>query len=255
MSNFIFGKNTVTTYIKTGKPVLKIFLHTPNQLNDLKTKELITYCKDNHIKIENLSNASSFPFNIDEVNHQGVIAEINTELEIYYSIDDFFDKDKPEKPYLFLLLDQITDMHNFGAIIRSSYNFGVNAIIFTKDNSPPLNNTIAKTSSGYLFMTKFIKVVNLRNCISDLKKYNTWIIGADSNSELKRTINIGKNDNIALILGSEGKGIRQKVLEACDYIVQIPGIAESLNVSVAGGILLYELSRIKGNDIKFFPFS
>ena len=141
-----------------------------------------------------------------------------------------------------LILDQILDPHNLGAIIRTAVAFGVENIIITSYNSVKDTPVVAKTSVGLNEIVNLIEVVNLNNAIKDLKKIGYFIIGLDG--EAKIEINkITDNKNLALVLGNEGRGIRDLVKKNCDELVKIPmsNAVESLNVSVASAIAIYEL--------------
>ena len=143
-----------------------------------------------------------------------------------------------------LILDQVLDPHNLGAIIRTAVAFGVEKIIITSYNSVKDTPIVAKSSAGLNEFVDLIEVINLNNAIKDLKKAGYFIIGLAS--EAKMTIDkIEDSSNLALVLGNEGKGIRELVKKNCDELVKIPmeDCAESLNVSVASAIAIYELWR------------
>jgi len=145
---------------------------------------------------------------------------------------------------LFLVLDGVTDPRNFGACLRSAASFGVDGVIVSKDNSAPLNDAAIKTASGAASLVRIYQVVNLSRCLDTLKKHGVWVVGtALEDSQLLTEIDL--KGNIALVVGSEESGIRQKTREKCDFLATIPcpypGL--SLNVSVATGICLYEINR------------
>jgi 23S rRNA (guanosine2251-2'-O)-methyltransferase len=142
------------------------------------------------------------------------------------------------------ILDQITDPHNVGAIIRSAAAFGVDAILLPKDNSPVESGTIAKSSAGILEKLDIFSIISINNTIKDLKDNNFWVIGLDGST--KTSINeMPKYDKIAIVLGSEGEGIRKLVKTNCDLLVKIPmqNSVESLNVSNAAAITFFTLNH------------
>ena len=182
-------------------------------------------------------------FNNREKNHQGYLMKVAERQKITF--DDFINslqnvKDLPK----LLILDQILDPHNLGAIIRTSVAFGIEKIIITSYNSVKDTPIVAKASVGLNEFVNLIEVVNLNNAIKSLKNVGYFIIGLDG--EAKITIDkITDSRNLALVLGNEGKGIRELVKRNCDELVKIPmeNCAESLNVSVATAIAIYQLWR------------
>ncbi|MCP4354520.1 MAG: 23S rRNA (guanosine(2251)-2'-O)-methyltransferase RlmB [Proteobacteria bacterium] len=174
--------------------------------------------------------------------HQGIIAFFKQEKK---SVN--FDK-IIEESNLIVLLDQVTDPHNVGAIIRSSDAFGAGAVVTTSKNAATDSPIIAKSSSGAIENTPLVTVSNLNNTIKALQKEGFWVVGLDgyANEEIQKADLKGK---IALVMGSEGSGLRKLVKENCDLLVKLPmiGSVESLNVSVACGVSLYEVQRQNTN--------
>jgi 23S rRNA (guanosine2251-2'-O)-methyltransferase len=168
--------------------------------------------------------------------HQGIAVRV--EYLPHYSIEDV-NEDNPNIKVA--ILDQISDPHNIGAILRSAAAFNIEALILTDDNSPIENAIIAKTSSGALEVVKIIRLTNLAAGIKTLKKKGFWILGLDSNTEQTFTKEITEG-KIAIALGAEGKGLRRLTKENCDFLVKISMSedAESLNVSNAAAIAFYE---------------
>jgi len=178
-------------------------------------------------------------------NSQGVVAIIGN-YDYYIELGEFLEKVAPLKKSIVLILDEVQDPRNFGAIIRSAEVFGVHGIIIPERNSVRINETVVKTSTGAIEYVDIIKVTNVSDTITKLKKLDYWIYGAEgegSNDYSKENF----PEKVALILGSEGKGIRKKVKENCDILIKIPmyGKINSLNVSVAGGILLGKIAEIQ----------
>jgi len=172
--------------------------------------------------------------------HQGVAIEVKPLQEI--SLEEYLAKNKEHKPLL--LLDQVTDPHNVGAIIRSAAAFSAGAVIVTKDHAPQESAILAKASSGGIEIVPIITVTNLAQSMELLKKHGFWCVGLEG--EAKQTIAQAKLDNkTALVLGAEGKGLRRLTGERCDLTVKLPisPDMESLNVSNAAAIALYDISR------------
>ena len=144
---------------------------------------------------------------------------------------------------LYLVLDGVTDPRNFGACLRTAVSFGVTGVIVPKDNSAPLNDAAIKTASGAASLVPVYQVVNLSRCLETLKKANIWVVGAILGAD-RNLADVDLKGGIALVMGSEDAGIRQKTREKCDFLAEIPtsGPELSLNVSVATGICLYAAS-------------
>ena len=145
---------------------------------------------------------------------------------------------------LYLVLDGVTDPRNFGACLRSAASFGVDGVIVARDHSAPLNEAAIKTASGAASLVRIYQVVNLARCLDTLKKHGVWVVGTVLEDSQPLT-EIDLKGNIALVVGAEESGIRQKTRERCDFLAAIPCPYPdlSLNVSVATGICLYEINR------------
>ncbi len=173
---------------------------------------------------------------------QGVAASKSEQK--YYDLYDIIDESKKSQYPLLLILDSIQDTHNVGAILRSADCSGVDGIIITKNNSAPINETVVKTSAGASEHVKITLINNLAQTIDELKQNGFWIVG----SYLEGAKDYTKVDYkipIAVIVGNEEKGIRKLTADKCDHLVRIPmkGKIQSLNVSVATGVLLFEILR------------
>lgn len=169
-------------------------------------------------------------------NHQGIIMDVK-DFE-YTKFDDLV-----ENSNKLVILDHLEDPHNLGAIIRTVEASGIDGIILPKNRSVSVNETVMKTSVGALYNVNICQVTNLNQTISKLKELGFWIIGTDMNASNYQDINYPEKS--ALIIGSEGFGMSRLVKESCDYVVSIPmyGKINSLNASVAAGIMIYELIR------------
>jgi len=163
-------------------------------------------------------------------------------------LDEIISRSKKSSSPLLLILDSIQDTHNVGAILRSAECSGVNGVIVTKHNSAPINETVVKTSAGATEHVKIAQVNNLANAIEELKENGFWIVGS-SLENAKPYTEVDYKIPVALIVGNEEKGIRKLTADKCDFLVQIPmtGKLQSLNVSVATGILLFEINRQRKN--------
>jgi 23S rRNA (guanosine2251-2'-O)-methyltransferase len=147
---------------------------------------------------------------------------------------------------LVLLLDEITDPHNLGAILRSADQFSVDLVVIPQSHSVKLTGSVAKVSSGASAWVATCPVTNLLRAMEQLKKAGYWLYGADKEGERADSVDLA--GNIGIVMGSEGKGLRRLVMEGCDGIIRIPssGHVDSFNVSVAAGILMYEVRRQQG---------
>lgn len=161
------------------------------------------------------------------------------------TVIDFCKKLKPEDKALVLVLDEITDPHNLGAIMRSADQFGVSLIVLPERRSASANETVIRISSGAAQYVTIATVTNLSRELDLLKEYGFWVYGADMNGE--KSYNTKFADRTVIVMGSEGSGMRSLVRQKCDHMISIPmqGHIDSLNVSVAAGILLYEFRRAK----------
>ncbi len=234
MAKFIYGKNPVANALEENK-VLSLYLK--EGFSDAKILKLISTTRT---KVRYVSNGDLMRLSHSDVN-QGIVAEIQS-FE-YSSVEEILHKAKDKTSPLILVLDEINDPHNFGAIIRSADAFGVDGIIIKDRNQVEVNSTVYKVSTGAVEHVRIAKVSNLSNVINILKKEGYWIYAAagEGKDEYHKQNYSGKN---AIIVGNEGKGISKLVRENSDFIIKIPmiGHINSLNVSVATGILL---SRIR----------
>ncbi len=224
---YICGKNVAKEYLNGNNKIEKAFLY--NNFNDI---EIINLLKMKKIKINYLSKIE-LDKKTDE-NHQGIILEIDN-----FKYTDLNEIKKLENP-LIVMLDHIEDPHNFGAIIRTCEAASIDAIIIPKDRSVSVNGTVIRTSVGASKYVPIIRVTNLVETIKVLKKEGFWFFGTDMDGE-----NYSKLDyrgKTCLVIGNEGNGMSKLVKDNCDFIASIPmkGQINSLNVSVATGIIIYK---------------
>jgi 23S rRNA (guanosine2251-2'-O)-methyltransferase len=239
----IYGFHSITSHIRMDPLSIKeIFIDEFR--TDGRVGDLMKLIETNQIKYH-LSSKDRLDGFISNQKHQGVVAIIREVKNKHVTIEDIVENDKSE-PFLFLILDGIEDPHNLGACFRVADAMGVDAIVCPKDNAVGLNSTVRKVASGGADSVPFVVVTNLARTIRYLKEKGVFIYGTDD--EASNTIGqISFNGSVALIMGSEGKGMRRLTKELCDDIFSIPmlGQVESLNVSVASGICLYEIIRQK----------
>ena len=229
---YICGKNVAKEYLNGNNKVKKVFLN--NSFND---NEIMNLLKSKKIKIDYVDKRELDKKTLE--NHQGIILEVD-DFE-YSNLNVILNKENP----LVVMLDHIQDPHNFGAIIRTCEATGVDAIIIPKDRSVSVNGTVIRTSVGASKYVPIIRVTNLVNTIKDMKKEGFWFFGTDMNGENYSKLNYkGKT---CLIIGNEGDGMSKLVKDNCDFIASIPMIGKinSLNASVATGIIIYEAVRIR----------
>jgi 23S rRNA (guanosine2251-2'-O)-methyltransferase len=179
--------------------------------------------------------------------HQGVIARVVDTPMPYKDIHDILESDLKEPPF-FLILDGVEDPHNLGACLRVADAMGVHAVIAPKDRAVGLNATVRKVASGAAETVPFIAVTNLARTIRELKDAGVFVVGTTMDSP-NTLLNTKLDGPIAIVLGAEGDGLRRLTAETCDTLVTIPmfGSVESLNVSVASGMCLYEVRRQRGD--------
>ena len=235
----IEGKNPIIEALKSDANIEKIMVAKGKK--ETGTEELFKLANEKKIKVQEVDRKK-----LDQISetgsHQGVIA-IASEYE-YAEIEDVLEKAalKGESPFL-VILDKITDPHNFGAIIRTANACGVHGIIIPKNRSVDISPISIKASAGAIEHTLICKVTNLTQTIKGLKEKGFWITGADMKG--KTYYNSDLKGAMAIVIGSEGEGISRLVKDECDFLISIPmyGEIESLNASVATGILLSEAAR------------
>ena len=243
--DIIYGKNSVTEAIKAGRSINKIFFAEGSRDNSLQ--KIIDLAKSEKIIFE-FVNRSKLDKISDNGKHQGVIANVATVQ--YSTLEEILNlaESKNEPPFI-ILLDELEDPHNFGAILRTADAVGVHGVIIPKRRSVSLNSTVAKTSAGAVEYVKVAQVTNIAQTLKKLRELNLKIVGSDMDGE-KIFSDADFTGGIVLIIGNEGKGIRRLTKENCDLLVKIPmvGKINSLNASVAGAILMYEIFSQRRSD-------
>lgn len=239
----IEGRNSVLEAFRSGKTIDRLFILDGCQDGPIKTilreakkgDTIITFVKKE--RLDQISETGK---------HQGVIAY--AAAYEYAEIEDMFRlaEEKGEPPFL-ILLDNIEDPHNLGAIIRTANQAGAHGIIIPKRRAVGLTATVAKTSAGAINYTPVAKVTNLATTIEELKERGIWFVCADMDGEVMYKLDL--KGPIGVVIGSEGEGVGRLVKEKCDFVAKIPmkGDIDSLNASVAMGILSYEIVRQRMN--------
>ena len=234
MAQYIYGKNMVMQRLNSGKAVGKLFL-----LEGMKDQNLMQAAKKAKCSVEWL-NRKKLDAMAEGGRHQGVIAEI--EEYRTYSLQEILDKIPYGKLPLLVMLDQLEDPHNLGAILRTCDAVGADGVIIKKNNSVKLGPTVAKVSTGAIETIPVHEAVNLTQTLETLKEKGFWVVGADMDRAVDyRDIQV--DVPLLLVIGSEGFGISSLVKKHCDYMAALPmiGSVTSLNASVACGIMLYEI--------------
>ena len=233
--NLIYGKNPVIEAINARK-ALKVFL--VHNFNDQKVINLI---KDNKLPVVNIS-PNEMEKMCDGGVHQGLAAELKPYQTV--SLEEIIIKANKKNKKIIVMLDNINDPHNLGAILRSADVFEAAGIVLPKHNSVSLNATVAKTSAGAINYVPVAVVNNLNQAIKTLKEEGYWVVSTDGSATIDYS-SIKYDFPVVVVIGSEGKGVSPLVLKNSDYIVKIPqfGHVNSLNASVAAGILLAEVHK------------
>jgi len=224
---YVYGKNVAHEVLKNPSQVRKVYLN-----RNFKDDFIMHALHSNRISIQYLDKLE-----MDQMidgNHQGIILKV-PDYE-YVGVSNFYDLDDA----FLVILDHLEDPHNFGAIIRTCEAAGVDGIVIPKDRSVGVNSTVMKVSAGALENMQIACVTNLRRTIDDLKKQGFWIIGTDMDGTSYTEIDY--RGKIAIVIGNEGSGMSRLISESCDFVacIDMLGKINSLNASVAAGIVIYQ---------------
>ena len=242
MENKIEGRNAVLEALRAGKPIDKLYVL--DGCPDGPVRTIIREAKKgdtiiNYVKKERLDQLS------ETGHHQGVIA-MAASYE-YATVEDILEKarEKGEAPFIFVL-DNIEDPHNLGAMIRTANLAGAHGVIIPKRRAVGLTPTVARTSAGAINYTPVAKVTNLKQTMEQLKKEGMWFVCADMDGTPYYQMDL--KGPMGLVIGNEGEGVSRLIKEACDFVASIPmkGDIDSLNASVAAGVLAFEIARQRG---------
>lgn len=229
----LFGRNPIREALKSGRDIEKLLISDADLSGS--AREILSMARAAGIRVQTVEKT-----HLDNLarNHQGMVAFASAHQ--YASMDDILEtaKERNEKPFI-VILDQITDPHNLGAIVRSAACTGAHGVVIPKNRAVGLTSTAVKTSSGAVEYVKVARVTNLSQTIKQLKQLGIWVYAADMEGKDYRQVDFAAGT--ALVIGSEGEGVSKLVLSQCDGTVSIPMVGEigSFNASVAAGILLH----------------
>ena len=240
MEDIVYGRNAVWEVMKGESRQIEE-VEIVKGTRGARINQIIGMAKNKNICVRYVDK-NKLNKTTNNQNHQGVIAYVGEKKQI--TLSELLKSLKQKKPF-FCLLDRICDPHNVGAIIRSAYLCGVDGLIIPERQSCGINSTVVKVSSGATEYIPIVQVGNLVNTIEKLKQKNIWIVGADISGEVCYQTDL--NCAVALVIGSESKGLRRLVKESCDLLVKIPTAGEisSFNASCSAAILMYEIMRQK----------
>lgn len=238
--NLISGRKPVLEAIQSETPIDKVMISS-NAHGEV-IDEIVKLLRQKNIPFK-FSPAGQIAKTAPGQNTQGILAFAGSKE--FSDITELMNiaKSKNEQPF-FLIFDEIEDVHNLGALIRTAVCVGAHGGIVPKHHNAPVNETVVKTSAGASLQFPMARVTNIAHTIDELKKNGVWIVGTEMSAGKKFT-EIDYTIPVAIVIGNEGKGMRRLVKEKCDFLVQIPmkGSFDSLNASVAGALVMYEVLR------------
>lgn len=245
-SNIICGRNPVLEALRSGREIDRLLV--AHGTGGGSVTAIIAKCRAKGILIKEIS-PQKLDYYCGGANHQGVAVMFASQE--YAAVDDMFAlaETRGEKPFL-IICDEIEDPHNLGAIIRTAEATGVHGVIIPERRSASLNATVAKAACGALEYVPVARVTNIANTIDALKQRGVWVFGADMDGDDYTRTDF--DTPCALVIGNEGKGIGALTAKECDAVISLPmcGKINSLNASVAAGILMYEVVRSRNADKK-----
>ncbi|GEN56950.1 23S rRNA (guanosine(2251)-2'-O)-methyltransferase RlmB [Halolactibacillus alkaliphilus] len=237
---WIIGKNPVTEALRSGRSINKLFIH--DQLNPKTQQQLAGLAKEAGVIVKKVPKQKLDQL-VDGAQHQGIVASVAAYK--YFELDDLFNraKEREEDPF-FIILDEIEDPHNLGSILRTADASGCHGVIIPKRRAVGLTATVAKTSAGAIEYVPVVRVTNIAKTIDELKERHVWVVGTEAEAD-KDYRELEGDLPLALVIGNEGKGMSRLVREKCDWTVKLgmKGNVSSLNASVAGSLLMYEIFR------------
>lgn len=237
-SNILIGRNAVAEAVKSGREIEKI---TALKGGEGSVKKILAQAKDKKIPIY-FSDKQALDRIAGNKNHQGIIA--HTSEFVYSEVEDILDtaKQRGEEPFV-IILDNLEDPHNLGAIMRTAECVGAHGIIIPKRRSVSVTDTVAKASAGAVEYMKVAKVTNISQTIEMLQQEGLWVGACDMDGDVYYKSNL--KGAVAIVIGSEGSGISKLVKSKCDFVVSMPMVGKitSLNASNAAAILMYEIRK------------
>lgn len=233
MADFIFGKNTVTAYLKSNQPLGDLYLFNKGSYPDIVAIARKKQVKINYVDKKKLDR-------MVEGAHQGVVLQV--EAFRYYDLAEVI---AAATGQLIVVCDQLEDPHNLGAILRTCDASGADAVVIGKHRSVSLNATVAKVSTGAINTVKVVQAGNIVTALKTLKNEGYWVIGAENDDKAVDYTSFAVDVPLVVVVGSEGKGLSRLVKEECDVLIKIEmlGSVNSLNVSVATGVVLFDIVR------------
>lgn len=244
---FLLGRNSVMEALKSGRSINKLLIAKGERHGTVR--EIIGLARAKGLIVQEVE-ISKLDIMTGKAKHQGVLATVAPVA--YVELEDILAKaqEKEEPPFL-VLLDELEDPHNVGAILRTADATGVDGVLLPKRRSCPLSATVAKTSAGAVEYVPVARIGNITQTLEGLKKQGFWVVGADMDGD-KDYYEADLTGPVVLVVGSEGKGIGRATKEHCDILVRIPmqGKISSLNASVACSLLLYEIRRQRRSKSK-----
>ena len=241
-NNFIYGRNPVEELLQNrADQVEKVYIN--RKLNKQSFSEILSLASNNRVPVVEVPGSKLYEL-VGKVNDQGVVAAIS-QIK-YEEFEDWLDRIEPNENTGILLLDEIEDPHNFGAILRTAAASGMDAVIVPKHRQAPVSAAVYKTSAGTAGRIPIVRAVNLNQAILTLKENKFWIAGMDMDGDSllwEQTFDVP----MAFVIGNEGRGMRKKTGEHCDFLLTIPmyNNVESLNASVSAALVCYEWRRQK----------
>lgn len=237
-ADLLIGRNAVSEALKSEREIDTLFLMRGN--NNPALKRLASMAKEKGAVVKDVD-SKKLDFMCGGGNHQGVAAYVA--VHEYATVDDILEyANKKNEPAFIIICDEIEDPHNLGAIVRTAECAGVHGVIIPKRRTVSLSYAVGKTSAGAVEYMRIARVSNLASTIDELKEKGVWIYGADMDGEDYKKADV--SGAAALVIGSEGRGVGRLIKQKCDVILSLPmkGHINSLNASVAAGILMYEIS-------------
>lgn len=234
----VYGLHAVEAAVR-NQPENVLQLYVQKGRNDNRIQKVIGIASNSGISVQAVA-TNRLKEKCPGVRHQGIVAEIRLDKQQPTSLEDILQKER----LLLLVLDEVQDPHNIGACLRTADATGVDAVIVSKNRSPELTSVARNVASGAAETVPYIMVSNIAQAIEKIKHANVWVVGTAG--ETDRTLyQFQASERIALVMGSEGKGMRRLTRESCDELISIPmqGSVESLNISVATAVCLYEIRR------------
>ena len=235
MAQFVYGKNVVKQMLMDNSKIKQIYM----SIDDRDVEQL---ARKQRVQLKRVDKKTLTQMTKTD-RHQGVVAEVDPYR--LYSVDEIVQSVSGDGKGLIIMLDELEDPHNLGAILRTADAIGATGVIFKKTNAVGLTPTVAKVSAGAIDTVKCASVTNLSRTLEDLQKKGWWAVGTDMDGQDYRSV---KYDfNTVLIIGNEGKGISRLLREKCDFVVSLPmrGKIESLNAAVSTGILMYSIYNMR----------